>query len=81
MAPQVDQVLGLVLPRVPFQEDAGENRTVVELLQTLVSVQHAALSSHLPECRRALRDALSQEKIDDADAVAAATAMLQQMGG
>ncbi|KAJ8598527.1 hypothetical protein CTAYLR_001323 [Chrysophaeum taylorii] len=61
----VDQVLALILPLLPLQEDASENKTVYTCLLRLIDQNHAALANHAPLLQRAIAQAVDQAKIDD----------------
>ena len=62
----VDQVLGLVLPRLPLQEDAGENSTCAQFFIDLAVQGHPAIQAHAASIRTALSNMLSEDKLDDA---------------
>ncbi|KAH8058274.1 hypothetical protein JL722_6131 [Aureococcus anophagefferens] len=79
-AAPVDQVLALVLPKLPLAEDAGENATVMRLLLALAAANHAALAASAPRVKAALQATLAQDKIDDADIVAQCTELLAKLG-
>ena len=77
----VDQVLGLVLPRLPLQEDAGENATCAQFFIDLAVQGHPAIQAHAGSIRTALSKMLSEDKLDDAAVAEQARGLLGRLGG
>ena len=79
-AAPVDQVLALVLPRLPLTEDEGENKTCIELLVALAAKNHPSLANHVAPLKLALTGVLAGDKCDDETVTAQATQLLAQLG-
>jgi len=77
----VDQVLGLVLPRLPLQEDSGENATCAQFFIDLAVQGHPAIQAHAASIRTALSKMLSEDKLDDAAVAEQARGLLGRLGG
>ena len=77
----VDQVLGLVLPRLPLQEDAGENSTCAQFFIDLAVQGHPAIQTHAASIRTALSKMLAEEKLDDTAVAEQARGLLGRLGG
>lgn len=77
----VDQVLGLVLPRLPLQEDPGENDTCAQFFVDLALQNHPAMATHAVAVRTALTAMLAEEKLENDDLKEKARALLGSLGG
>mmetsp|Transcript_20737 Transcript_20737/g.26835 ORF Transcript_20737/g.26835 Transcript_20737/m.26835 type:complete len:1175 (-) Transcript_20737:204-3728(-) len=75
----IDQVLGVVLPRLPLLEDPGENKTVFEALLFLLNENHPALANHGDQLKRAFRGVTARSKIDDPDVASAVSRAAAQL--
>ncbi|KAJ1446286.1 armadillo-type protein [Pelagophyceae sp. CCMP2097] len=75
-AAPLDDILRLVLPLLPLQEDVGENKAVYQCLCGLVRANHAAVANCRPALRHAFAAALEQGSLDDEAVMANVTDVL-----